>query len=180
MKFILGSFTFGTKGEAVKSVQHVLHNAPVGELLAGRDLELVLALLDRHPHREDKLAGGMAGIAVLMNNEGYLARGFHVMRPDGSTKDFSYRVAIDGKTKGPTIQEACRQAVWRDIVAYRNARLAEGTQCCDVSGEPLTPLKHTRRPCRGAAVPPDRQGIRRMGGAGRALAAAGRERDLHR
>jgi len=139
MKFILGSFTFRTKGDAVKSVQHVLHNAPVGELLSGDDLELALALLDRHPLRADKLAGGIAGVSVLMNNEGYVARGFHIVRPDGSTKDFSYRVALDRKSKEPTVQQACQMAVLPDTTAYRYARLAAGAERCDVSGELLTP-----------------------------------------
>jgi Protein of unknown function (DUF3223) len=140
MEFVLGSYTFRTKGEAVKSVQHILHTAPRGELLAGADFELVSAVIDRHPDREEKLAGGMIGVAVFMNNEGYSSRGFHIVRPDGSTKDFSYRVALGQAPRGPTLQEACRTAVLPDIRAYRDARLADGAQCCDVSGEPLTSL----------------------------------------
>jgi hypothetical protein len=139
-QFVLGSFTFATKGDAVKSVQHILHNAPVGELLDGADLELVSAVINHHPDREEKLAGGMVSVKVLMNNEGYLARGFHVVRPDGSTASFSYRVALGQAPRTPTVQQACRMAVLPDIRAYRDARLAEGLQRCDVSGEPLTPF----------------------------------------
>jgi Protein of unknown function (DUF3223) len=121
-------------------VQHIPHNAPLGALLAGDDLELVNALLDHHPHRDEKLADGKVGIAVLLNNEGYIGRGFHVVRPDGSTASFSYRTALNPSSGEPTIPKACRMAVLPDINAFRDARLAEGPQCCDVSGGPLTPL----------------------------------------
>jgi hypothetical protein len=119
-QFVLGSFTFRTKGDAVKSVQHVLHNAPVGELLSGDDLNLVLALRDRHPHREDKLAGGMIGVAVLMNNEAICR--------------------ADSISCGRTGRRKTLATAWRSTRRPSNARLAVGPQCCDVSGEPLTSL----------------------------------------
>jgi hypothetical protein len=140
MKFTLGRFVFRTKGDAVKAVRNVLNSALPGLFLSGDELDLVTAVLDRHHDRENKLAGGMIGIMVQWNNEaGYLSRCFHIVRPDWSTVDFSYRVALDQAPKGPTIEQACRMAVLPDIRAYRDARLAAGPQCCDASGEPLTP-----------------------------------------
>jgi hypothetical protein len=141
MKITLGRFVFRTKGDAVKAVRNVLNSALPGLFLSGDELDLVTAVLDRHHDRDNKLAGGMIGIMVQWNNEaGYLSRCFHIVRPDWSTVDFSYRVALDQAPKGPTIEQACRMAVLPDIRAYRDARLAAGPQCCDASGEPLTPL----------------------------------------
>jgi hypothetical protein len=141
MKFTLGRFVFRTKGDAVKAVRNVLNSALPGLFLSGDELDLVTAVLDRHHDRENKLAGGMIGIMVQWNNEaGYLSRCFHIVRPDWSTVDFSYSVALDQAPKGPTIEQACRMAVLPDIRAYRDARLPAGPQCCDASGEPLTPL----------------------------------------
>ena len=65
MKLTLGRFVFRTRGDAAKAVQKVLHNSLPGMFLSGDDLDLVTAVLDRHPDREWKLTGGMMGIMVV-------------------------------------------------------------------------------------------------------------------
>jgi len=135
---VLGPFTFRTKGDAIVAVRRVLHSVPLGPPLAGDDLELVRAVLDRHHDRAIKLAGGCVAIVVLQNNAQRRSRGFHIVRRDGATVDFSYRVALDLAPKGPTVEQACRQATWPDILAYRDMRLEDGPQRCEVSGTPLT------------------------------------------
>jgi hypothetical protein len=116
----------------------VLHTAPLGQLLGGADLDLAVAVLDRHHDRANKLAGGITGITVLKNNGHLRSRGFHIVRPDGSTMDFSYRVALDMASKEPTIEQACRTAVWSDIAAWRDRWFETQPPYCEVSGEVLT------------------------------------------
>jgi hypothetical protein len=137
-QFTLGRLRYRTKSEAAAAAQRILHTAPLGQLLRGDDLDLAVALLDRHHDRENKLAGGMVGITVLKNNVHLRSRGFHIVRPDGSTMDFSYRVALDMASKVPTIEQACRNAVWPDIMAWRDMYLEDQGPRCEVSGELLT------------------------------------------
>jgi hypothetical protein len=59
-QFILGSYIFKTKGEATKSVQHILHSAPIGAPAADfatalniiRNLQFVVRYFAKFRYRE--------------------------------------------------------------------------------------------------------------------------------
>lgn len=90
-------------------------------------------LLERHPHADEKIGVGIAGIGV-QTVPGYRTRGFYVQRIDGTRTDFSYRQCLTPSTPRADVIQAMRLAIADQIIAFKIARF-DGR--CEVTGEPL-------------------------------------------
>lgn len=135
--FCVGRRIFPRKSDAVDAVKAVLNGATLNRPLAGDDRELVQALLLMHPRADLKAAAGVAGIVVrqITYRPGIIQRCFHVIHPDGSETDFSYRQCFGMAPRDGGIAEAARYVVWPDIIAYKSARFGSAeTIPCDVTG----------------------------------------------
>jgi hypothetical protein len=136
--YTLGRITFPRKADAEMQVREILHKAPLHERLTGAKFLLVLGVLAKHPHADEKLEGGMIGLTVAFNvsSDGRYSRGFQIIRPDGAYIDFSYRDALgtDAALK-ETIDSAGRNAVKESIVGFKQKAFALALKVpCAVTG----------------------------------------------
>jgi len=121
--YTLARTTFPRKADAEKRVREILHTTPLGQHLVGGELRLLLGVLAKHPHSDEKLKGGVIAITVGLNTSdtGITARGFQIVRPDGSYTTFSYIRALGtdaALSKG--IDEAARYAVSDSILDFKH------------------------------------------------------------
>lgn len=98
----------------------------------------MLKVLKMHPHAVFKIKDGIQGFTV-----GYAQYGtkcFKLMRPDGSTTDFSYIKCIAGTkfNKKADFNAACRQAIKDIIYDFKKRELAGGGAVCPYHGTELT------------------------------------------
>ena len=120
--FTLARTTFPRKADAEKRVQEILHTTPLHQHLIGSELRLLLGVLAKHPHADEKLKGGVVAITVALNTSdtGITSRGFQVVRPDGSYTTFSYIRALGTDLAlAKAIDEACRFAVSDSILDFK-------------------------------------------------------------
>jgi hypothetical protein len=146
IKVTIGRWTFPTKKAALAEVRRVLHNSVPYEMLEGDDYELILALVKLHRNADEKFTGGCIGIRVQWNCvPGYApARGFHIVRADGTTMEFSiYCGPLDqqdteAKRRWARLTQAARYAVVPTTQAYKDRRFGGGPiAICDVTGQIL-------------------------------------------
>lgn len=131
----LADRTFRTKGEAVEYVRAVLRTAPVGEPIVD---PLIHALLDTHPNRAEKIAGGVAAIEIMINEYG--ARCFGIRRPTRELVAFSFRECFNPSTHIQNAKSALRFEIIDQINEFRDGRLL----VCEITGATL--VRETGRP----------------------------------
>lgn len=142
MKYRCGEFTFPTKRAAIEAVRQILQGAPLARRFAGREADLIRAVFDMHPARDEKLAGFALDSVAFTVREVELPyatqRCFYVERPDGAAIDFSFRVALGLAPQTPQVAEAARAAVAETIVAYKLERFAgRDVMPYDATGVPV-------------------------------------------
>jgi hypothetical protein len=124
----VGGRAFPSKKAALAAVRAVLNNTPLFLFLDGEDLALIRGLLDLHPEREEEIPGMPP------------TRGFHIVRKDGSTIDFSIYTPFESETRRRlnNIGFAARQAV-RDITnSFKSRRFGDSeTAPCELTGNAL-------------------------------------------
>jgi hypothetical protein len=141
--YSLGGIAFPSKKTAVEKIRDILRTSPLDVPLADADYFLIRAMLELHPNKDKKLAGGGVAIVVGINGgPGSLdrtmpsSRGFQVVQANGSKVDFSYRIALGLDSPEPNIAKAARRAVTPAIVAYKTARFRGATHIpCDETGQ---------------------------------------------
>ncbi|CAJ1393532.1 unnamed protein product [Effrenium voratum] len=79
------------KDQLLKGWREILHEAQLGEELAGQQLALVKELLEYHPEAQKKIGAGIQGVKVDTAPDSQASRCFWVLRSDGSQEDFSAR-----------------------------------------------------------------------------------------
>lgn len=141
-RFTIGRRGFPTKGAAEKKVREVLHGATIGQPLVGADFDLIRALVDLHPSAKEKLAGGCVTIEVRLNPP-YKSkdRGFWIVHEDGSTIDFSYKIALSGKRHSDDrhLVQACRSAIRAVVSSYKRDRFnGRAMALCEMTGEAMS------------------------------------------
>lgn len=120
-KLIVGSREFPSHKAARDHYSAVLHGYEIGEELTLADHYDVLALLQRHPWRDQKIGAGASHFTVERTLYGQ--RGFFVHRVDGSCTDFSYLTCIRGDHQPPKtkVLTALRAVVSLDILEAKRA-----------------------------------------------------------
>jgi Protein of unknown function (DUF3223) len=141
----IGGFVFSTKKAAQTEIRRILNDTTPYEPLQGDDHRLIRGLLDLHHDAAIKLAGGCVAIRVQWNKlDGCPpTRGFHVVREDGSTIDFSiycgpFEPETETKRRWAKITQAARFAV-RDRVAEYKSDYFNGADYapCELTGVTL-------------------------------------------
>lgn len=133
-QFVIGKFSFATKGAAKMHIQRILNETPKGVILAGDEREFVASLLQLHPSAGSKLKGGVAELSV--DGDGRGGRCFHTHKLDGTRDDFSYLSCLSGKKEEAAgVKDAFRRAIDPQIWAFRDSRFAQGPIVCPYSGE---------------------------------------------
>lgn len=116
----------------------LLQSKKMGEHLAGDDLEMMLAVLQRHPTAIDKIGTGVSSIYVGAAEP--RGRCFWVQRCDGTVDDFSFNHAVNGEPSDRVkLRSCCRAAVVDSILDFKHQAFFGGTHAvCAETGEALT------------------------------------------
>ena len=97
----LDNFKYRTKKAALKRVQDILHDHPIGHVLEGQEFRILSDALDYHPNSEQKIGCGLQAIQIVLEDQCELSgwrmgqRRFDLIRTDGTREDFSYKKAIN-------------------------------------------------------------------------------------
>ncbi len=140
--FSLGGMTFDAKTRVSEYVKGVLSSTPFEQALTGVEFLVLRDLLNWHPDAEQKIGVGIERIEVRRNEtHAKNARGFWLVRSDGSETDFSYLKCLQGeRSHRIKFLAACRFAVKDHITLYRDEffRVAP-VPTCALTGVPITP-----------------------------------------
>jgi hypothetical protein len=129
------------KGSACRCPPSAQYHAAV-HAIAGRRLPADPRATRSASRRRRQLAGGCVGIRVQWNKpDGFpRTRGFHVVRPDGSTADFSiycgaFEPSTESKRRWANITQAARFAVRETVQAYKRDYFGGGDFApCELTG----------------------------------------------
>lgn len=139
--FQCGHLSFKTKKAATEHFKSMLSRYCDDEIVSPSDLRDLLALLECHPERDQKIGRGVFGIQVCKNPDFPSTRCFWIYRVDGTDTDFSYLSCI--KKAGPSLRQefmnACRREIAQQVIEFKQVAFA-GSQCvtCPESGDVLT------------------------------------------
>jgi uncharacterized protein DUF3223 len=128
----IGELSFATIAEALEYFGAMLNRYELGDFVDDADTRALLALAERHPNYEQKRGVGILGFMV--ERAGYNARGFHIIRTDGTSTDFSYRKCLETRTPTALFIGALRTEVQDDILEAKRQYFAdhadaEGRSC---------------------------------------------------
>lgn len=133
---IIGPYKFPTKKSAEEAIKEVLHGSPLNTPLTGEAFGLIRALLDNHHDAAAKIGAGVSQIEVRIIEFG--ARGFWIVRVDGSAVDFSYRVALNGAPSSrANVTAALRWEIQDQIDRFRDEAFSKGAVVCPLTNQPL-------------------------------------------
>lgn len=93
-------------------------------------------LIERHPEREFKVGGGVAKFILVPNGRNRNASSTAILRVDGTTEVFSWKVCITGvgTSAQSLLNQAMRFAVKPQIDNYRAMRIASRNLNCHLCG----------------------------------------------
>jgi hypothetical protein len=138
---VLGGVYFSTKAAAMQRAQNILHGTPHYVALEGDDTLFVRDMLDLHPCASEKIGVGVSYIDVVPT--AYRQEGFRVVRVDGTSDTFSYRICLKLKPSSPAgaphwtmVAETFREAVRDQTFAVRDAAFAQTpVLVCPITGD---------------------------------------------
>lgn len=94
--------TFEKAGDATAFFKEILNRYEIGERVNVADSADLLALLERHDERDEKIGSGVAGFRVgapPADAPPFSTRCFWIVQNDGTVIDFSYKHCLERKPK---------------------------------------------------------------------------------
>ena len=142
---ITSTLTWSSRLEAEEECRRILRNPSVvlGQAISGgRELEVMLAILEIHPNANVKRGTGVSFLFIGSNSkaDGLTVSkdsiGFWIQRTDGTPVEYSYLESIYPSDQRRKVSDALRAAVRADRNRYKDNRyLALGDIRSDLSGE---------------------------------------------
>src|SRR6476646_11537962 len=139
----IGALRFPTRKAAAEHFRKILYGYPLYERIPEPDATHLHWLLERHHEFAQKAGAGIDHFTVV--NTIYSALGFNIIRVDGSTADFSYITALDGKMPSARREmlASLRWEVESDILRakgdyFRQHADGDGTVACAITGRRVT------------------------------------------
>ena len=136
----IGALTFPTKGAASEHFRQILYRHEVGVKIPDPDAAELGWLLERHPEFSDKCGSGIASFSI--RNALYGTRCFEIIRIDGSSTDFSFKICISGERPSDLSEAitALRAEVAEEILEkkrrwFRENSDSDGRVACAISGD---------------------------------------------
>jgi hypothetical protein len=137
----LGGKVFETKTQVTEYIKDIIANHPLGPL-SGEALAVVGELFSFHPDSETKIGPGIERIDLRLNrNFSGTAKGFWIVRVDGTETDISYKKCLDSeRAYRNQFNHACRFAVKEHINAFKLEFFRVAVKpTCALTGDPITP-----------------------------------------
>lgn len=116
----LANEIFSTQDAAKKKIQAILGSYQPGMTVNLFDSALLLDLVQRHPHADQKIGCGVAGFRVEKTPQ-YGSKCFILVRTDGATTDFSYLECLRSTPHGAKVTSAFRAAIEPDVFQFKQA-----------------------------------------------------------
>lgn len=138
----LGTEIFRTKEDANAYIQRILYHYADGEQLAEDDLAFMVEVLKHHPRADEKIGIGVCAIRVQREAQ-WGTMQFALVRPDGSSTDFSFKKCLYPVSTLQIFKKACRDLVANRIKQFRYAQFTRAkseTLICPISGETMARL----------------------------------------
>ncbi len=95
-QIVLRTRTFDKAGDAMKFFQQMLHRYSIGATISDQDTPDLLAVLERHDDKIEKVGVGIAHFEVGAPTD-YPGRCFWLVRTDGSRDNFSFKHCLEPK-----------------------------------------------------------------------------------
>jgi hypothetical protein len=89
-KITLETVAFEKHGDATEFFSRMLNRYSIGDVVVASDGRHLLALLERHDERDDKIGVGVRHFEVNAAPVEFKGKCFWIVRSDGSKIDFSY------------------------------------------------------------------------------------------
>ncbi|UYE95809.1 hypothetical protein HAAEEKHM_00089 [Sinorhizobium phage AP-16-3] len=125
-----------TKKAKQEHFSKILQEARLGEHLTEHYKDL-LNLLREHPAADEKIGVGVLAFKVDLVPP-YFCRGFYIIRADGTSDDFSYRICLNGRpTAAQKTKRAFRNEIFPQIDAFRRVTFANGEVACTITGKAI-------------------------------------------
>lgn len=94
-KIDIGTRVFEKAGDGTIFFRAMLNRYPVGARVSDADKKDLLAILNRHDERIEKIGVGVDHFVVEAAPEGYSGKCFWIVRTDGSRIDISYKHCLE-------------------------------------------------------------------------------------
>ena len=135
-KISLGHLSFSTKKEAEAFFREIRDRYQDGEILSSNDEWFLNNLLQGHPDREQKIAGGVKAFSVQTVQYG--TRCFVIHREHGTSTEFSFLSCIRGENIISDRNKALREEVSSQIEAFRRETFILNSITCPITNEVLS------------------------------------------
>ncbi len=96
-RIVLDTRVFDKAGDGTIFFQTMLNRYSVGTRVSDDDAKDLLALLNRHDKRDEKVGAGIDHFEVEAAPDGYAGKCFWIVRSDGSRIDMSYTHCLKPK-----------------------------------------------------------------------------------
>lgn len=137
----LGGKVFDNKTQVAEYIKGVLKDSPVGPI-TGETLAVVTELFSFHPEADTKIGAGITKIEIRINqNYSNTARGFWIVRTDGTETDISYKKCLEGeRAYRNQFLHACRFAIKEHVNAFKAEFFRVAVRpTCALTGDSITP-----------------------------------------
>lgn len=124
------------KKQKTEKCREILYKYPVNEnIYNDEDIQFLLSIFENHSEWDSKQGVGIKSISVIKNQ---FNKCFQLNRIDGSFTDISFTHSITNRSKVVEIKKACRTAIRKHVVKFRNENVVYGVSVCPFTNEVLT------------------------------------------
>jgi hypothetical protein len=118
----------------------ILNELLIGPIYDEDATAFLREIVGMHPESAAKIGAGIARFEIRPSEVNPSQRTFWIIRVDGTETDFSYLKCITHPTPIQDFKAACRSAVVREIIDFKNRTFDPGHDVvCRVTGELLSP-----------------------------------------
>ena len=124
------------KKQKTEKCREILYKYNVGSSVTNdEDIQFLLSIFENHTEWDSKQGVGIKSISVIKNQ---FNKCFQLNRIDGTFTDISFTHSISNRSKVGEVKKACRTAIRKLIVQFRDENVVFGVSKCPFTNEVLT------------------------------------------
>jgi len=124
------------KKQKTEKCREILYKYSVNENVSNdEDIQFLLSIFEGHSSWDSKQGIGIKSISVIKNQ---FNKCFQLNRIDGTFTDISFIHSISNPSKVYKVKKACRTAIRKHIVKFRDENVVYGVSVCPITNEVLT------------------------------------------
>ena len=124
------------KKQKTEKCREILYKYAVNENISNEeDIQFLLSIFENHSEWVFKQGVGIKSISVVKN---MFNKCFQLNRIDGTFTDISFVHSITNRSKLAEIKKACRTAIRKEIVKFRDESVIFNASICPITSEVLT------------------------------------------